>query len=59
VIEGSDEAGRGVVQLKDLVLGAKLAEEATLEEWKAQPAQVEVARGDLVAQVRAILARHG
>lgn len=58
VIQGSDEAARGVVQLKDLVLGAKLAQEATLEEWKSQPAQTEVARGDLVAEVRALLDRH-
>jgi len=58
VIQGSDEAERGVVQLKDLILGAKLAQEATLEEWKSQPAQVEVPLGDLVAQVRALLDRH-
>ncbi len=56
VIEGSDEAERGVVQLKDLVLGAKIAETATLEEWKGQPAQREVARNDLVAEVRKMLA---
>jgi histidyl-tRNA synthetase len=58
VIQGSDEAARGVVQLKDLILGAKLAQEATLEEWKSQPAQTEVALDDLVAQVRAMIARH-
>jgi histidyl-tRNA synthetase len=58
VIQGTDEAARGVVQLKDLILGAKLAQEATLEEWKSQPAQVEVPLGDLVAQVRALLDRH-
>jgi len=58
VIQGSDEAARGVVQIKDLVLGAKLAQDATLEEWKSQPAQVEVPLSDLVAQVRAILDRH-
>ncbi|MEL6678060.1 MAG: histidine--tRNA ligase [Pseudomonadota bacterium] len=60
VIEGSDEEARGVVQLKDLVLGAKLAAEIESNaEWKAQPAQTEVARGDLVAEVRAMLARYG
>ncbi|MEM7724589.1 MAG: HisS family protein, partial [Pseudomonadota bacterium] len=58
VIQGSDEAERGVVQLKDLILGAKLAEDATLEEWKSQPAQVEVPIDDLVAKVREIKARH-
>ncbi len=58
VIQGSDEAARGVVQLKDLILGAKLAEDATLEEWKSQPAQTEVALDDLVAEVQAMIARH-
>ena len=55
VIQGGDEAERGVVQIKDLVLGAKIAETATLEEWKGQPAQTEVVRADLVAEVRRIL----
>jgi len=59
VIQGSDEAARGVVQIKDLILGAKIAANASLEEWKAQPAQREVARGDLVAEIRAILERQG
>ena len=30
-------------------------ENATLEEWKDRPAQVETARGDLVASVRKML----
>ena len=55
VIQGSDEAGRGVVILKDLVLGAKIAENATLEEWKDRPAQIEASRSDLVAAVRKML----
>ncbi|REC55376.1 histidine--tRNA ligase [Rhodosalinus sediminis] len=59
VIAGEDERARGVVQLKDLILGAEIAESATLEEWKERPSQVEAARGDLVAEVRAILAAHG
>ncbi len=59
IIQGSDEAARGVVQIKDLVLGAQIAQEASLEEWKAQPAQREVAMGDLVQEVRAILDRRG
>ena len=58
VIQGSDEATRGVVQLKDLILGAKLAQDATLEEWKSQPAQTEVPLSDLVEEVRAMMARH-
>lgn len=55
IIQGGDEAARGVVQIKDLVLGAKIAAEASLEEWKAQPAQTEVSREGLVAEVRRIL----
>ena len=55
VIAGSDEFDQGVVQIKDLVLGAKIAETATHEEWKEQPAQFEIKRGDLVAEVRKIL----
>jgi histidyl-tRNA synthetase len=58
VIQGSDERDRGVVQLKDLDLGARLAAEITSnEEWKSQPAQREVARTELVAEVRTILDR--
>ena len=56
IIQGSDEAARGVVVLKDLILGAKIAENATLEEWKDRPAQVEVPLADLVAEVRKMLA---
>jgi len=58
VIEGGDEKERGVVQIKDLALGARLsAEIETTEEWKAQPAQMEINRGDLVAEVRKMIAR--
>ncbi|MDO5605509.1 MAG: histidine--tRNA ligase [Paracoccus sp. (in: a-proteobacteria)] len=59
IIQGGDEAARGVVQIKDLVLGAKLAAEVSHEEWKSQPAQTEVATVDLVETVRGILARQG
>ncbi|GAA0284424.1 histidine--tRNA ligase [Rhodovulum strictum] len=59
IIQGSDEAARGVVQIKDLVLGAQIAASASLEEWKSQPAQVEVPEADLVAEVRRILDRNG
>ncbi|MCI2400589.1 histidine--tRNA ligase [Aliiroseovarius subalbicans] len=55
VIAGSDEFDAGKIQIKDLVLGAKIAENATLEEWKERPSQFECARGDLVAKVREIL----
>ena len=58
VIEGADEKAAGTVQLKDLALGARLAAEIeTREEWTSQPAQESVARSDLVAEVRARLAR--
>jgi histidyl-tRNA synthetase len=56
VIQGADEAARGVVILKDLILGAKIAAGASLEEWKSRPAQVEVPLADLVAATRAMLA---
>ncbi|MDU8928504.1 histidine--tRNA ligase [Alisedimentitalea sp. MJ-SS2] len=55
IIAGSDEFDAGKVQIKDLILGAKIAENATLEEWKERPSQFEVARTDLVAKVREIL----
>jgi histidyl-tRNA synthetase len=55
VIQGGDEAAKGVVQLKDLYLGAKIAAEASHEEWKSQPAQTEVPRDNLVAEVRRLL----
>jgi len=57
VIQGSEEADRGVIQLKDLILGAKLAETASAEEWKDNPQQIEVPRTDLVSEVRKMLAR--
>lgn len=55
VIQGGNEAASATVILKDLILGAKIAESATLEEWKDRPAQVEVPRADLVAAVRKML----
>ncbi|MBZ8118851.1 histidine--tRNA ligase [Roseovarius sp. LXJ103] len=55
VIEGEDEAARGVVQVKDLILGAQIAQSATLEEWKERPSQFEVPRDQLVAKVLEIL----
>jgi histidyl-tRNA synthetase len=55
VIEGGDEKERDVIQIKDLVLGAKIAETASLEEWKGLPSQYEVPRDQLVAKVQEIL----
>ena len=56
VIEGADEKAKGVVQIKDLILGAKIAENATLEEWKERPSQFEVPRDQMVARIQEILA---
>lgn len=60
VIQGSDEAARGEVQIKDLIEGARASENiASNEEWKqARPAQVSVPEDTLVAAVQEILARH-
>lgn len=57
IIEGADEKAKGVVQIKDLDLGARLAKDASHEEWKAQPAQFETARNEIVSAVRKILDR--
>jgi len=57
VIEGGDEQARGVVQIKDMVLGAQLAQEASHDEWKERPNQYEVPRADLIKAVRDILDR--
>ena len=59
VIAGSDEMANGVVQIKDLILGAQIAQNATVEEWKDRPSQYEVPRAELVAKVREILAGQG
>ncbi|SDZ05041.1 histidyl-tRNA synthetase [Jannaschia faecimaris] len=56
IIQGTDEAARGVVQVKDLILGAKLAQEASLEEWKENPSQTEVPLADLVPFLQKLLA---
>ncbi len=59
VIEGGDEKERGVVQIKDLILGARIAQDATLEEWKERPSQFEVPRAQLVEKVREMLDGQG
>ena len=58
IIQGSDEREKGVVQIKDLEAGKRLADEITSNEaWRAsRPAQQEVARAELVAAVRKIVA---
>ncbi|WP_210878106.1 histidine--tRNA ligase [Roseovarius autotrophicus] len=58
IIAGEDEFARRVVQVKDLILGARIAESATLEEWKDRPSQTEAPREALVDTVRNILSEH-
>lgn len=55
IIQGGDEHEKGVIQIKDLILGSKLAQDATLEEWKDRPNQYEVPRDQLIAKVREII----
>ncbi|MEX0286800.1 MAG: histidine--tRNA ligase [Paracoccaceae bacterium] len=59
VIEGAEEKEKGIVQVKDLILGAQIAQNATLEEWKERPSQFEVPRTELVARLRSLLSDHG
>jgi histidyl-tRNA synthetase len=59
IIEGGDEKARGVVQIKDLILGAQIAANATLEEWQSRPSQYEVPRDQMVAKVLEILQGQG
>jgi histidyl-tRNA synthetase len=57
IIQGDDERARGVVQDKDLILGAKLSQTVSHDEWKAQPAQFECDRTAMVAEVKRLLGR--
>ena len=57
VIQGGNERAEGVVQIKDLVVGARLAAAMTDHEaYKdARPGQVTVPESELVDEVRKIL----
>ena len=57
IIQGGDERAKGVVQIKDLVEGARLAENITDNAaWReSRPAQVEVAEADIVKTVQGII----
>ncbi len=55
IIEGADEKLRGIIQIKDLVLGKEIAKTATVGEWRQRPAQFEVPRNELVNSVKKIL----
>jgi len=59
IIQGGDELANGTLQIKDLILGAKIAETATLEEWKDRPSQFEIPRADLVARIKQLLEEQG
>ncbi|MDK9695931.1 MAG: histidine--tRNA ligase [Siculibacillus sp.] len=60
IIQGSNEREAGVVQIKDLIEGAKAAEafKSNADYKAARPAQVEVPVAEMVDAVRDILARH-
>jgi histidyl-tRNA synthetase len=65
VIQGSNEKAEGMVQIKDLILGAELAklgrEGKDREEYLARQAEAQFAvpEADLVAGVMRVLTRHG
>ena len=58
-VSGDDVAGYTVENTNgfDLALGAKLAEGATLNEWKSHEAQTEVAVDELIPHIKRLLAR--
>lgn len=59
IIQGGGELANGTLQIKDLILGAKIAETATLEEWKDRPSQFEIPRADLVGRIKQLLEEQG
>jgi histidyl-tRNA synthetase len=60
IIQGADEKARGEVQIKDLILGATLADTKDREEYlkKQAEAQFAVKEDRLIEAVRKLLARH-
>jgi histidyl-tRNA synthetase len=60
IIQGGDEKARGEVQIKDLILGAALADTKDRDEYlkKQAEAQFAVKEDVLVEAVRKLLARH-
>ena len=60
IIQGSDEKARNEVTIKDLILGAGLTDIKDRDEYlkKQAEAQFAVKEGDLVEEVRKLLARH-
>ncbi len=61
VIQGSNEREAGVVQIKDLIEGARAAEafKSNADYKAARPAQIEVKVADMVAAVAEIWTSHG
>ncbi len=62
IIQGSNEKAAGEVQIKDLILGAEIAQMSTEREdylKKQAEAQFAVKESELVDAVRKLLARHG
>ena len=56
IIAGSNEFEKGNVQVKDLELGARISRTIkTNDEWKDQPAQIEISRKDLVQYIQKFL----
>lgn len=55
IIQGGDELAAGTLQVKDLILGAKIAETASQEEWSDRPQQFEIPRADLISRIKALL----
>ncbi|MEO1777316.1 MAG: histidine--tRNA ligase [Pseudomonadota bacterium] len=55
IIVGAEERDTGVVQIKDLILGSRIAQTATHEEWAENPSQFEVPRNQMIAKLREIL----
>ena len=55
IIQGGDELEAGTLQVKDLILGAKIAETASQEEWSERPQQFEIPRAELVVRIKALL----
>jgi histidyl-tRNA synthetase len=60
IIQGGDEKARGEIQIKDLILGATLADTKDREEYlkKQAEAQFAVKEAALVEAVRKLLVRH-
>jgi histidyl-tRNA synthetase len=60
IIQGGDEKTRGEVQIKDLILGAALADTKDRDEYlkKQAEAQFAVKEDAMVEAVRKLLARH-